>query len=70
MKIIGIIFAVLGGIGTFFSLIAAVSGYETHFGALMPLILGIFLIRSANKKKEEEEKKRQWEQESANNKTI
>lgn len=70
MKITGIIFAMLGGIGIFFSLIAAANGYETNFGAFMPLVLGIFLISRANKKKEEEEKKKQWEQECANNNTI
>ena len=68
MKIAGIIFAVIGGIGTIISLIAAASGVEANFSALMPLVLGIFLISRANKKKEEKEKKKQWEQESADNK--
>ena len=65
MKIAGIILTVLGGIGTIMSLLAAANGAAANFGALMPLVLGIFLISRANKKKEEEEKKKQWEQESA-----
>ena len=62
MKITGIIFVVIGGLGTIVSIIAAVSGIEANFSALLPLILGLFLISRANKKKKEEEKKKQWEQ--------
>ena len=60
MKIAGIIFTVIGGLGTIVSFLAAANGAEANFGALMPLVLGIFLISRANKKKEEQEKKRQW----------
>ena len=60
MRTTGIVFVVLGSLGTLGQLVAAAQGHNATFGPIAFVVLGAFLITMANRKKAEEEKKRKW----------
>ncbi len=62
MKILGIIILLFGSLSVIGGLLGAMSGKDPHFGGLAFVILGAYLIHSANKKKEEAIKKKEWEE--------
>jgi uncharacterized membrane protein YbaN (DUF454 family) len=62
MKTTGIILLVIGCLSTLGGIIGTIGGREPNFAGLTFVVIGGFLMYSANRKKEEAEKKKQWEE--------
>jgi uncharacterized membrane protein len=66
MKTTGIILLVFGALATIGGIMGTISGREPNLSGLIFVVLGGYLIYSANQKKADAEKKRQWEEGSTN----
>lgn len=60
MKITGIILIILGAISLLGAIIGAAKGFSTNFSGVLLLVIGLFLVSTANKKIERENNKDKW----------